>query len=60
MIKAIKKRSKKRVRMTQPKLATLKKGRVIPPMGSLTPSQIKINRTEMNERTTWAKGANRP
>ena len=46
--------------MTQSKLATLKKGRVIPPMGSLTPSQIKINRTEMNERTTWEKVANKP
>ena len=60
MIRAIKKKSKKRVRMTQSKLATLKKGRVIPQMGSSTPSQIKTNKTEMNERTTWAKVANKP
>ena len=46
--------------MTQSKLATLKKGRVIPQMGSLTPSLIRTNRTEMNERTTWAKVASKP
>ena len=59
-IRAIKKKSKKRVRMTQSKLATLKKGRVIPPMGSSTPSLIRTNRTEMNERTTWVKVASKP
>ena len=60
MIRAIKKKNKKRVRMTQSKLATLKKGRVILQMVSSTPSQIKTNKTEMNERTTWAKVANKP
>ena len=60
LIRAIKKKSKKRVRMTQLKLATLKTGRVIPQMGSSTPSQIKTNKTEMNERTIWAKVANKP
>ena len=59
LIRAIKKKSKKRVRMTQLKLATLKTGRVIPQMGSSTPSQIKTNKTEMNERTIWAKVANK-
>ena len=33
---------------------------MIPLMGSSTPSQIKTNKTEMNERTTWAKVANKP
>ena len=60
LIRAIKKKNKKRVRMTQLKLATLKTGRVIPQMGSSTPSQIKTNKTEMNERTIWAKVANKP
>ena len=32
---------------------------MIPLMGSSTPSQIKTNRTEMIERTTWAKVANK-